>query len=208
MIRSLFHAFLIVSSLLATRGFAEQPALTKAQELSQAVDFVGRLSASTRNSKRPAVGVLSSWELRINTFAEDHDQQLERSSLYPLYYECCRTMEKLYKSKLSTYLKKDVMGYPSQITIVNFDDEDFGKSHLVVGLWEGNDTTGFYFLHLPGSYDLNEVWKKRESWDLECIFFDAKKPAEQAGAGQPATAPESKPEGGEKPKLEPKPAPR
>jgi hypothetical protein len=32
--------------------------------------------------------------------------------------------------------------------------------------------------------------------------------SEQAGAGQPATAPESKPEGGEKPKLEPKPAPR
>jgi hypothetical protein len=32
--------------------------------------------------------------------------------------------------------------------------------------------------------------------------------AEQGGTGQPATAPESKPEGGEKPKLEPKPAPR
>jgi hypothetical protein len=40
------------------------------------------------------------------------------------------------------------------------------------------------------------------------VVRDAKRTAEQAGAGQPATTPESKPEGGEKPKLEPKSAPR
>ncbi len=100
------------------------------------------------------------------------------------------------------------MGYPSQITIVNFEDEDLGKSHLIVGLWEGNDSTGFNFIHLPGSFDLKEGWKKRESWDLKGIFFDAESPAEQAGADQPATASESKSEGKDKPQPESKNAPR
>lgn len=208
MIRSFLHCFLLAGTLLSARGFAEQPALTKAQELLQARDFVARLSASSGISKRPVVGVLTYWELRISTYAEDYEQQLERSTLYPLYYECCRTMERLYKQKPTTYLAKDVMGYPSQMTIVNFEDVDFGKSHLVVGLWEGNDSTGFYFLHLPGQFELKEGWKKSESWSLEGNFFDAKKPAEQAGADQPATAPESKPEDNENPKPESEAAPR
>jgi hypothetical protein len=183
-------------------GSADQPALSKVQELSQARDFVARLATSNRTSKRPVVGVLTYWELRINTYAEDYNKQLERSSLYPLYYECCRAMQRLYETKPTTYLAKDLMGYPSQISIVDFEDEDFGRSHLVVGLREGNDSTGFFFLHLPGSFELKEGWKKRESWDLTGVFFDAKSPAEQTGAGQPATRPESDSEGGDKPQPE------
>ena len=187
MIRPLFHVLLLTSTLLPAQEFAKQPVLSKAQELSQSRDLIARLSASNKKSQRPVIGVLNYWEVRINTYSDEADQQLERSTIYPLYYECYRTLERLYKGKLTTYLKKDVMGYPSQITIVNFEDEDLGKSHLIVGLWEGNDSTGFNFIHLPGSFDLHEGWKKRESWDLKDIFFDAKSPAEQVGTGQPAT---------------------
>lgn len=191
MIRSLFHSLFLAGTLLPASGLAGQPDLSKAQALSQSRDFVARLSASKRNSKRPVVGVLNHWELRINTYSDDHEQQLEPSTLYPLYYDCCRTMERLYKGKPRTFLAKDQMGYPSQITIVNFEDVDLGESHLVVGLWEGNDSTGFFFLHLPGSYDLKGGWKQRESWSLEGIFSGAKKPADK-GASQPAPLLESK----------------
>lgn len=182
MLRMLIHTLLFVGAVLAPGTAADEPKLSKMQELTQARDLVARLGMSERLSKRPVVGMLKYWELRINTFSDDYDEQLERSALYPLYYECCRTMESLYPSRPVTYLAKDVMGYPSQITIVDFEDEDFGKSYLMAGLWEGNDSTGFYFLHLPGVFDLKAKWRRRESWDLEGIFFDAKKPAEQVGA--------------------------
>jgi hypothetical protein len=74
MIRSLFRVLLLESALLSARGLAEQPALSKAQELTQSRDFIARLTASNRNSKIPVVGVLTHWELRINTYSEDYDQ--------------------------------------------------------------------------------------------------------------------------------------
>jgi hypothetical protein len=198
------HAFLLACVVFVGCAAAEDARLSKAQELNQARDFVSRLSAATRLSKRPLLGVLNYWELRINTYSDDVDQQLERSTIYPLYYDCCRAMERLYGAAPTTYLGEDSMGYPSQMTVMEFDDVDFGKSHLIAGLWEGNDSTGFYFLHLPGSFNVKEAWKKRDSWSLEGIFIDAKKPAEQAGAGQPAPRPELKSEGDEKPHPEAK----
>jgi len=186
-----FQAFLFACVVFVGGAAADDGKLSKAQELTQAREFVSRLSAATRLSKRPLLGVLSQWEIRINTYSDDIDQQLERSTLYPLYYDCCRAMERLYGAAPTTYLAEDSMGYPSQMTIMEFDDVDFGKSHLIAGLWEGNDSTGFYFLHLPGSFNLKEAWKRRDSWSLEGIFIDAKKPAEQVGSGQPAPRPES-----------------
>ena len=191
---------LLAGALLPNRGFADQPALSKAQELSQVRDLVARLDASKRPSERPLVGVLAYWETRIDTYAENHNEQLDRSALYPLYYDCCRTMQRVYNARLTTYLREDAMGYPSQITIVDFEDGDFGKSHLVVGLCEGNDSTGFFFRHLPGSFELNERWKKRDSWDLTGVFFDAKSPTEQGGAAQPATGAASTSKDGQSPR--------
>ena len=202
MIRFFLPVLLLAGALLPNSGFADQPALSKAQELSQVRDLVARLGASKRTSERPIVGVLTYWETRIDTYAENHSEQLDRSALYPLYYDCCRTMQRLYKARLTTYLREDAMGYPSQITIVDFDDGDFGKSHLVVGLWEGNDSTGFFFHYLPDSFELNERWKKRDSWDLKGVFFDAKSPAEQSDAAQPVSRNEVKPESGQNPQLE------
>lgn len=139
------HVFLFACVGLVFGAAADDARLSKAQELTQARDFVSKLGAANRLSKRPLLGVLSYWELRINTYSDDFDQQLERSTLYPLYSDCCRAMERLYGAKPTTYLAEDLMGFPSQMTIVEFDDVDFGKSHLIAGLWEGNDSTGFYF---------------------------------------------------------------
>ena len=161
--RPFSQILLIGVSLLSSRSFADQPTLTKAQELSEAVSFVSRLTASPRNSNRPTLGVLTFWDLRIDTYCEDYDKQLKRSEMYKLYYDGVATMEKLYKSKVVTYRKKDGLGYPSQITLVNFEDFDLGKCYLAVGLWEGNDSTGFYFVHLPETFNLQEGWEKQDS---------------------------------------------
>jgi hypothetical protein len=183
------HAFLFACVVLLSGAAADVAKLSKAEELTQARDFVSRWGAANRPGKRPFLGVLSHWDLRIHTYSDDPDQQLERSTLYPLYEDCCRTMKKLYGAKPTTYLAEDSMGYPSQMTIVEFDDVDFGKSHLIAGLWEGNDSSGFYFRHLPGAFPLQEGWKKRDSWSLEGIFIDAKKPVEPDGTGPPALRP-------------------
>lgn len=65
---------------------------------------------------------------------------------------------------------------------------------------------------LKGSADSYPLTIEISDWDDGWKFIirekQMKKPAEQAGAGQPATASESKPEGGEKPKPESVPASR
>lgn len=180
MVRPLVHSLLIGLSLLPLRSFAEPTASPKVRELSQARELVERLEASSRKSRVPILGVLRYWNFRVNTYDESYAQQLDRPSVQTLYYDCCRAIEKRYKPQVATFLHKSAMGYPHQVTVVNFEDEDFGKSHLIAGIWEGNDSTEFYCIHLPGSYDLKEGWNKRESWGLDDSgFSDAKAPLEK-----------------------------
>lgn len=183
------NRFLVLALLLGTtfftpRAYSEEPISEKQKELAQIRGLIKQLTAAPVRSKRPILGVLTYWNSRINTYSDDFSEQLKREELYPLYYDCCRIMEKVYGDKMKTFSKEDIMGFPSQFTIVKLEDLDWGKSHLVVGLWEGNDSTGFYFRHLPGDYTSTEGWKKRDTWNLEGVFIRAKKPAKEKDSGE------------------------
>ena len=54
----------------------------------------------------------------------------------------------------------------------------------------------------------NGSFPRGDTMKIMLTVLPKNQPSEQAGAGQPATAPESKPEGGENPKPESEPAPR
>lgn len=200
----LLAIFLFLSTLL---GLAE-PVNTKAKELVEAKNLVGLLKSSRRASNRPSLGIQSYWDFHINTYAHIYSHQLEPSEIHELYYDACRKIEELYKADAVTYLKKDEIGWPVQTTLVNFKDRDFGESYLVAVVWQGNDSQQFYFAHMPGSYNLPKGSKRRDTWSLEGIVSGAKKPAEQDGADQPATASEPKPEGKEKTKPQSKVCPQ
>ena len=163
--RGLFALFVFAAtSLSCATSFAEQKAPpTKLEEVRELCD---QLTKSQFGSHRPSLGVLSQWECSLNSFQD----KIEPKVLHELCARFVKRFGVLYGDEVKTYLSKDRFGFPTQIWVVNFTDHDLGESRLVIGIYQGNDSTGFYFLHLKGHFKSVASWSPKKDLGLDPAF--------------------------------------
>ena len=111
------------------------------------------------------MGGLHKWQLSIDTFTHEVPSQ----SIEDLYYRTCKKLSDLYGKQVVTYRWADRMGYPGQVTIVQFKNEVRGDSYLVAGVFEANDNDSFWFSYIDGNYDSAKK-EKRPNWELDGIL--------------------------------------
>ena len=124
----------ILLLLLCARAIAAEPSAPK-----QTTDLIDSLRAGDKVDGWPKMGPLKNWHLSVNTYADD----LASTAIRDLYYRTCKKLDALYGNEVTSYRWEDGMGYPGQVTVVQFKNEVRGASYLVAGVFEGNDSDSF-----------------------------------------------------------------
>lgn len=131
----------------------------------QAEGLIETFTATNNASNWPKLGPLDSWDLNVNTYTHD----IPSSAIQSLYYQTCKKLDSLYRDKAVTYRWSDTMGYPGQVTIVQFKKEGLGDSYLITSVFEGNDSDSFRFSYVEGEFDISKMTRMK-NWNLEYIL--------------------------------------
>lgn len=150
---------MILLILCASALAAEPSAVTRT------TDLIDSLKAGDKVDGWPKMGPLKTWHLSMNTYADD----LESTAIRDLYYRTCKKLDALYGDEVVSYRWKDGLGYPGQVTVVQFKNEVRGDSYLVAGVFEGNDSDSFWFSYAEGVLDVRGK-TKRGDWQLDRIL--------------------------------------
>lgn len=137
----------------------------KLKVVKQTEDMIAGLTSSNKSNNWPTVGALQSWLLSVNTFTHEVPSQ----SIADLYDLACRKLQTLYGDKVKTYRWYDALGYPGQVTLVQFKNEVRGNSYLIARVFEANDNDSFTFAYEGGTYDVSKK-KLRKDWKLDNIL--------------------------------------
>lgn len=131
----------------------------------QTEGLIETFTATNKVNNWPRLGPLESWHLAVDTYTHD----VPSSTIQSLYYLTCKKLDSLYRDETVTYRWNDEMGYPGQVTIVQFRNEARGDFHLATGVFEANDNDSFWFSYIEGDFDVSKMIKMK-SWKLERIL--------------------------------------
>lgn len=160
----------------------------------QTESLLNSLNSNPKSSitfNAPTLGPLKIWELSVDTLTH----KVPATSIRSLYDKTCSKMIELYGADpLDTYRKTTPEGKYYQFTLLQFSNAVEGDWFLMAGYIKSAEFESYTFQFIKGTCDVTKL-EKMDTWKIQ-------ENVEQAGTGQPATRPESKSEGVDKPHPE------
>lgn len=150
---------LLIATSLSTAKEAKPKVVKQTEEM------IAGLTSENKVNKWPTIGALKSWYLSVDTYTHEVPSQ----SIANLYDLACRKLKSLYGDQVKTYRWLDAIGFPGQVTLVQFKNEVRGNSYLVARVFEANDNDSFTFAYVNGTYDVSKK-KLRKDWKLDNIL--------------------------------------